>query len=81
MAKTSNFVYGLAVWSISLVVTDYPLSGHGQGHVSNFFILDLENFATARPRCIFVINKLVDSQITPTPVERVMAECTSYYTL
>ena len=23
------------------------LSGHGQGHVSNFYTVDLENFATA----------------------------------
>ena len=29
------------MWSISLVMTDYPLSGRGQGHVSNFYILDL----------------------------------------
>jgi len=26
------------------------LSGHGQGHVSNFYIVDLENFATASRR-------------------------------
>jgi len=36
------FIYWLAMWSISLVMSD-PLSGRGQGHVSNFYILDLEN--------------------------------------
>jgi len=49
--------------SISLVMTDCPLSGRGQGHVSNFHILDLENFATESRRCIGVINKLVDGQL------------------
>ena len=32
--------------SISLVMTDCPLSGRCQGHVSNFYILDLENVVT-----------------------------------
>ena len=45
------------------MVTDCPLSGRGQGHVSNFYISDLENFATASRRCIGVINKLVDGQL------------------
>jgi len=49
--------------SISLVMTDCPLSGRGQGHVSNFHILDLENFATASHRCIGTINKLLDAQL------------------
>ena len=51
------------MWSISLVVTDCPLSGRGQGHVSNFYIVDLQNFATASRRCTCVINKLVDGQL------------------
>jgi len=33
------------------------------GHVGNFYILDLENFATASPRFICVINRLVDGQL------------------
>jgi len=33
--------------SLSLVMSEYFLSGHGQGHVSNFYIVDLESFATA----------------------------------
>jgi len=44
-------------------MTDFPLSGRGEGHVSNFYILDLENFATASRRCIGMINKLVDGQL------------------
>ena len=33
--------------SLSLVMSDFSLSGRGQGHVSNFYIVDLENFAIA----------------------------------
>jgi len=44
-------------------MTDSPLSGRGQGHVSELFILDLENFATASRRCTGVINEVVDGQI------------------
>jgi len=28
------------------VMSEYSLSGRGQGNVSNFYIVDLENFAT-----------------------------------
>jgi len=44
-------------------MTDCPLSGHCQGHVSNFYILVLENFATASRRCTGVINELLDGQL------------------
>jgi len=33
--------------SLSLVMSECFLSGRSQGHVSNFYIVDLENFATA----------------------------------
>ena len=33
--------------SLCLVISECSLSGRGQGHVSNFYIVDLENFATA----------------------------------
>ena len=36
--------------SLSLVMSECFLSGRGQGHVSNFYIVDLENFATASHR-------------------------------
>ena len=36
--------------SLSLVMSECFLSGRGQGHVSNFYIVDLENFVTASRR-------------------------------
>jgi len=45
--ETLNFLLGSAMRSLSLVMSDCFLSGRGQGHVSNFYIVDLENFATA----------------------------------
>ena len=33
--------------SLNLVMSECSLSGRDQGHVSNFYIVDLENFATA----------------------------------
>jgi len=36
--------------SLSFVMSECSLSGRGQGHVSNFCIVDLENFATASRR-------------------------------
>jgi len=33
--------------SLSLVMSECSLGGRGQGHVSNFYIVYLENFATA----------------------------------
>ena len=42
MLETSNFVHG----SASLVMSECSLSGRGQGHASNFYIVDLESFAT-----------------------------------
>ena len=50
MLETSDFVHGSAMWSLSLVVSESSLSGRGQGHVSNFYIVDLENFATTSRR-------------------------------
>ena len=47
MLETSDFVHGSAMCSLSLVMSECSLSGRGQGHVSNFYIVDLENFATA----------------------------------
>ena len=38
------------MWSLSLVMSECFLSGRSQGHVSNFYIVDLENFATASRR-------------------------------
>jgi len=38
------------VQSLSLVMSECFLSGRGQGRVSNFYTVDLENFATASGR-------------------------------
>ena len=50
MLETSNFVHGSAMQSLSLVMSDCFLSGRGQDHMSNFYIVYLENFATASHR-------------------------------
>ena len=39
MLETSDYVYGSAVWSLSIVMSECSLSGRGQGHVSNFYIV------------------------------------------
>jgi len=64
--------------SLSLVTSECFLSGRGQGHVSNFYIVDSENFATASRRYTGDIHKL-------TVVGLFMTHClqlkppTSYY--
>jgi len=50
MLETSNFVHGSVVRSLSLTISECSLSERGQGHVSNFNIMDLVNFATASRR-------------------------------
>jgi len=50
MLETSDFVHGSAMQSLSLVMSECSLSGRGQGYVSNFYIVDLENFPTASHR-------------------------------
>ena len=50
MLETSNFVHGSAIRSLSLAMSECSLSGRGRGHASNFYIVDLENFATANRR-------------------------------
>jgi len=47
MLETSYFVHGSAMRSRSLAMSECFLSRLGQGHASNFYIVDLENFATA----------------------------------
>ena len=50
MLETSNFVHGSVMQSLSLVMNECFLSGRGQGYVSNFYTVDLENFATTSRR-------------------------------
>jgi len=82
MLETSNFVHGSAMRNLSLVMSEYFLSGHGQGHVSNFYIVDLENFATASCRYTGDIHNSTIVRLFMTPIgqykwlDRVTVECT-----
>ena len=62
MLETSNFVQVSAMRSLSLVMSECSLSGRGQGHVSNFYIVDFENFATASRRYTGDIHNSVRSR-------------------
>ena len=59
-----------------------PWKGRGQGHVSNFYIVDLENFATASRRYTGDIHKLTVVGLFMTRTRqrerlyRVVVECT-----
>ena len=69
-------------------MSESVLSGRGQGHVSNFYIVDLENFATASRRYTGDIHNSVRSRFVYDTIgqwkrlDRVMVECTclAYYT-
>ena len=70
------------MWSLSLVMSECSLSGRGEGHVSNFYIVDLENFATASRQCTGDIHNSSVVGLFMTPIgqwkrlDRVMVECT-----
>ena len=63
-------------------MSECSLSGRGQGHVSNFYIVDLENFATASRRytCDIHNSSVVGLFMTPIGQRKlldcVMVECT-----
>ena len=63
-------------------MSEYSLSGRCQGHVSNFYIVDLENFATASRRYTRDIYNSTVVGMFMTPIrqrkqlDRVMVECT-----
>ena len=84
MLETSDFVHGSAMWSLSLVMSECSLSGRGQGHVSNFYIVDLENFATASHRYTGDIHNSTVVGLFMTHLDngsrlgRVMVECTLF---
>ena len=48
--------------SLSLVMSECSPSGRGEGHMSNFYIVDLENFATASRQYIGDIHNSVRSR-------------------
>jgi len=67
------------------VVSECSLSGHGQGHVSIFYIVDIENFATACRRYTGDIHNstvvgLFDTWDSGSRLGRVMVECTLFVT-
>jgi len=68
--------------SLSLVMSECSLNGRGHGHVSNFYIVDFENFATAGRRYTGDIynSSVVGQFMTPIGqwkrLDRVMVECT-----
>jgi len=70
------------MWSLSLVTSDCSPSGRGQGNVSNFHIVDLENFATASRQYTGDIHNSSVVSLFMTPIgqwkrlDRVMVECT-----
>ena len=67
--------------SLSLVMSECSLSARGQGHVSNFYIVDLENFTTASRRHTGDIHNTSVVGLFMTPIgkwkrlDRVMVEC------
>jgi len=66
MLETSNFVHGSSMQNLSLVMSECFLSGHGQGHVNNFYIVDLENLATASRRYTGDIHNSTDAGLFMT---------------
>jgi len=74
------------MWSLSLVMSECSLSGRGQGHVSNFYIVDIENFTTGSRWFTGDIHNssVVGLFITPIGqwkrLDRVMVECTCFFT-
>jgi len=70
MLETSNFVHGSAMRSLSLVMSKCSLSGRGQSHVSNFYIADLENFATASRRYTGDIHSSTVVGLFMTPIRQ-----------
>ena len=62
-------------------MSECSLSGRGQGHVSNFYIVDLENFSTASRRYTGDIHNSVrrfvyDTYKTMEATHCVMVVCT-----
>jgi len=56
------------MWRLSIVMSECFLTGRGQGHVSNFYIVDLENFATASRRYTGDIQDLSMVGLFMTPI-------------
>ena len=63
-------------------MSECSVSGRGQGHVSNFYIVDLGNFAKASRRYTGDVHNSTVVGLFTTPIrqwkrlDRVMVECT-----
>jgi len=55
---------------LSPVMSECFLSGHGQGHVSNFYIVDLENFAATSRRYTGDIHNSTVVGLFMTPIRQ-----------
>ena len=68
-------------------MSECSLSGRGQGHVNNLYIVDLENFATASRRYTGDIHNSTVSGLFMTPIDNESDSVASwlsahvYYTL
>jgi len=51
-------------------MSECSLSGRGQGHASNFYIVDLENFATASRRYTGDIHNSTVGGLFMTPIRQ-----------
>jgi len=69
-ARDFNLLHGSGMRSISLVMSECSLSGRGQGHMSNFYIVDLENFATASGRYTGDIHNSTVVGLFMTPIRQ-----------
>ena len=70
MLETSNFVHGSAMRSLSLVISECSVSGRGHGYVSNFYVVDLENLATASRRYTGDIHNSTVVGLFMTPIRQ-----------
>ena len=83
-ANATDFKFCIltAMRSLILAMSECSLRGRCQGHVSNFYIVDLENFATASRRYTSDIRNTSVVGLFMKPIrqwkrlDRVMVECT-----
>jgi len=69
MLETSHFVHGSAMRSLNFAMSECSPSGRGQGNVSTFYIVDLENFATASRRYTGDIHNSTVVGLFMTPID------------
>jgi len=70
MLQTSHFVHVSAMRSLCLLMSECSLCGRGHGHVSNFYIVDFENLATASHRYTGDIHNSTIVGLFMTPIRQ-----------